>query len=167
MNEYSCQNLPSELYRVHYPGSQTAFSTKYGFTASDTITAFGPDKLSEFKLAIQKHFTWSCQDLQPFISLFSDRAHAENWGCKMPWGGHSNSEDGWALYTISTVDLDSKSFFRLSDLVGKFDLKIPERAEQHIKGAFVCLHHIPASAIAGKSTPREVEIGKYFGLNFT
>lgn len=36
MDEYIYSNLPSELYRVHYPGSRTAFSTEQGFEASDT-----------------------------------------------------------------------------------------------------------------------------------
>ena len=69
MNEYICQDLPSELYRVHYPGSRTTFSTEHGFEAPDTITAFGPDKLNGFKLAVQKHFTWGCRDSLPFISF--------------------------------------------------------------------------------------------------
>lgn len=165
MNEYICQSLPSKLYRVHYPTSRTAFSTEHGFEASDTITAFGPDKLNEFISAIQKHFTWGCRDPLPFISLFSDCAHAENWGCKEPWSGHSNPEGSWVLYTVNTIGLDSKSFFKLSDLVEKFDLEIPKGAKQHIHGAYVCLYHIPATAIVEKRTSAEVEIGKYFVLN--
>lgn len=168
MDEYICRNLPSELYRIHYPGSRTAFSTEQGFEASDTTTTFGPGELNEFKQAIEKHFTWGCRDPLPFISLFSDRSHAKNWGCKEPWRGHGTSEGGWALHTVSTIHLESKSFFKLSDLVDKLCLEIPEGAKQHIHGAFICLHHIPATAIvekrSGEEVQLEVDLGKYLDL---
>lgn len=55
--------------------------------------------------------------------------------------------------------------FRLSDLVEKLSLDIPEGAGQHIQGAFICLHHIPATAIGKSRTPAEVEEGKYSNVN--
>ena len=169
MDDYICLNLPSELYRVHYSGSRTAFSTEQGFEASDTTTTFGPGELNELKQAIEKHFTWGCRDPLPFISLFSDRSHAENWDCKEPWRGYGNSEGDWALHTISTTHLESKNFFKLSDLVEKLYLEIPEGAKQHIHGAFIYLHHIPATAIvekrSGAEVKLEVELGKYLDLN--
>ena len=137
-------------------------------TPSDTTTTFGPGELNEFKQAIEKHFTWGCRDRLPFISLFSDRSHAENWGCKEPWRGHGTSEGGWALHTVSTIHLESKSFFKLSDLVEKLCLEIPEGAKQHIHGAFICLHHIPATAIvekrSGEEVQLEVDLRKYLDL---
>jgi hypothetical protein len=94
----SSWDLPDELYRVHYPESRTTFSIQQGFEASDTAKTFGADELNDFKRAIEKHFTWSCRDPLPFISLFSDRKHAENWGRMEPWHGSESSEGSWALY---------------------------------------------------------------------
>ena len=173
MDEYSCRNVPSELYRVHYPGSRTAFSTEQGFEAADTTTTFGPGELNKFKRAIEKHFTWGYRNPQPFISLFSDRSHAMNWGCKEPWCGRGISKGGWALHTVSTTHLESKSFFKLSDLVEKLRLDLPEGAKQHIHGAFICLHRIPATAIVDERSGQEVEsevesedeLGKHLALN--
>lgn len=103
MDEYICStlDLPDELCRVHYAGSRTAFSSQRGFTASDTTKAFASGELNEFRRAIEKHFTWSCRDPLPFISLFSDQQHAENWGLKEPWRGHKGSEGNWALHVIN------------------------------------------------------------------
>jgi len=116
--------------------------------------------LDLFKRAIVKHFTWSCRDPLPFISLFSDREHAENWGRKEPWGVNESSEGSWALYTIDTAELINTNFFKLSDLVEKLSLEIPLGARQHIKSAFLYLHHVPAKAIVENKTPAEVEKGK-------
>jgi hypothetical protein len=99
MNEYVCsdRDIPSKLYRVHYPGSRTAFSSQQGFTASDTPKTFGSDELDDFKRAIEKHFTWGCRDPLPFISLFSDQEHTKNWGRKEPWRGKEGSKCDWTL----------------------------------------------------------------------
>ena len=165
MDEHICRNLPNALYRVHYPGSRTIFSTERGFEASDTTTTFGPGELNEFKQAIVKHFTWGCRDPLPFISLFSDRSHAMNWGCKEPWRGNGNSKGGWALHTVSTIPLESKTFFKLSDLVEKLCLELPEGAKQRVHGAFICLHRVPATAIVDEMSGNEVELGKYHDLD--
>ncbi|KAH6645576.1 hypothetical protein BKA67DRAFT_585600 [Truncatella angustata] len=62
MDEYVCSrcDLPNELYRVHYAGSRTSFSSQQGFVALDTTKTFRYDELNEFKQAIRKQFTWSC-----------------------------------------------------------------------------------------------------------
>ena len=63
---------------------------------------------------------------------------------------------------IDTAILRSTSrLYKLSDLVENLDLNVPERAEQHIRGAFLCLHRIPNEAIIGSRNPAEVEIGKF------
>ena len=129
MEKYICRDLPDALYRVNYPGSRTTFSTEQGFEAADTTTTFGPGESNKFKQAIVKHFTWGCRDPLPFISLFSDENHAMNWGCKEPWRGHGDFKGGWALHTISTTDLEGKTFFKLSDLVEKLCLDLSEGAQ--------------------------------------
>jgi hypothetical protein len=168
MDEYICStwDLPNKLYRVHYPGSRTAFSSQQGFTASDVTKVFRSGELNGFGKAIEKQFTWSCRDPLPFISLFSDERHAENWGRKEPWRGHKGSEGKWTLHVVDTVELRKTThIFRLSDLVERLNLDVPEGAGQHIQGAFICLHHIPASAIVESRTPAEIEDGKYTNVD--
>jgi hypothetical protein len=168
MDKYVCSilDLPDELYRVDYPGSRVVFSAREGFVASDTTKTFNTNELGDLKRAIEKQFTWSCRDPLPFISLFSNREHAENWGCKEPWRRNDSSEGSWALHVISTIELrNTHNFFRLRDLMEKLSLDIPERAEQHIQGAFICLHRIPVTAIVERRTPTEVEEGEYSHAN--
>ena len=38
-------------------------------------------------------------------------------------------------------------------------LDIPRGAQQHVEGAYLCLHRIPPAAIVGKRTPAQVEEG--------
>ncbi|KAG8526158.1 uncharacterized protein KY384_000151 [Bacidia gigantensis] len=155
MDQYICSNPPSELYRIQYSQSHTTFSTETGFKAKDTTTTFGFTDETKFTQAIEKHFTWGNRDASPFISLFSNREHAENWGCKEPWN-HRGGKGDWALCTISTDKLEGMKLFKLSDLVEKLQVEIPERASQHIHGAYICLYGIPASAIIDKTSGTDV-----------
>jgi hypothetical protein len=74
----SNESLPSSLYRIDYPGSRTSYSRREGFMAAQRTKTYGDQADSEFKRDIVKQFTWDCKDPVPFISLFSDREHAEN-----------------------------------------------------------------------------------------
>ena len=80
MDGYRCyvEALPRQLYRVDYPGSQTIFSYEEGFKAADTTTFYGKD-IKTFKEAGMNHLNWAYRGALPFISVFSDREHAENW----------------------------------------------------------------------------------------
>ncbi len=49
--------------------------------------------------------------------------------------------------------------FKLSDLDASIGLDIPHRALQHVKGAYLCLHAIPTTAITEVALAREVEDG--------
>lgn len=168
IEQYVCHDTPPELYRVNYPGSRTVYTVKEGFKASDTSRIFGPGDLQDFKRAIEKHFTWSCRDPVPFISFFSDLEHAENWGRKKPWNGTTSSEDDWALYTINATALkETTLIFKLSILADTLSLAIPQKAQQHIQGAYLCLHHISASAIINEKTPAQVDRGKLPHLKTT
>lgn len=91
--------------------------------------------------------SWSCRESSPLITLFSDKEHAANWGLQEPWRGTKPKAVGWYLCTIKTSNaVDACVFFELSDLVNRLDLDIPERARQHSRGAFLCLHRIPRRA---------------------
>jgi hypothetical protein len=163
MEDYVCcdSDIPEELYRVDYHGARTNFSPEEGFRAGDTTRIFGTGELNIFKRAVEKHFTWSCHDPLPFISLFSDREHAENWCRKQPWLGNDSFHGDWSLHIIDTTQLKMTTpFFKLSNLVDKLNLDIPRGAQQHIQGAFICLHRIPLSALVGQRSPEQVDNGK-------
>ncbi len=138
--------LPSHLYRIHYPQSQTRYITNEGLLAADTTTTYW--SMEVFGSSVRRHFTWSYRGRSPFISLFSDKSHAKNWGRKEPWlGAEAEQEDDWCLYSIDTALLEDTVVFKLSRLVNFLGLELPEEAEQHIKGGYICLHKISASAI--------------------
>ena len=161
MESYRCSDVPPKLYRVNYPGSRTTWTSQEGFRATDTSRTFGGKDLLDFKRSIEKSFTWSCRDPSPFISLFSDREHAENWGCTEPWLGNRRSEGGWTLCVIDTTELRTTTlFFKLSSLVKGLSLDIPERAQQHVEGAYLCLHCITPTAVVEERTMAQVEEGE-------
>ena len=118
MEEYICSpsDIPTLLYRTDYPGARTSFLPEEGFRAADTTRTFGAGEIDEFKAAIEKQFSWSCRDPLPFISLFSDREHAENWGCERHRKDGSLKDDG-TLHIIDTTHLNMTTcFFKLVDL---------------------------------------------------
>jgi hypothetical protein len=161
MESYICADIPHELYRMDYPGSRTTYTSEAGFKAADTNKTFESSNLHDFKQAVENQFRWSCRDPLPFISLFSDRKHAENWRHKKPWHGSPDQEGHWALYVINTTELrKTTSIFKLGSLIAVLNLDIPEGAQQHIQGAYLCLHRIPPAAIIQKRTPAQVEEGK-------
>ncbi|KAM5357656.1 hypothetical protein ACJZ2D_016044 [Fusarium nematophilum] len=148
MDQFRClpEDLPRELYRVHYPESQTTCSAE-GFLASDTITVYNDIERDLFKAAVENQFTWGYRSPLPFIAVFSDRDHTENWACKEPWHGPSHRRGQWTLNKIDTAELCNTHIFKLSQLITALGVRIPDRAAQHAKGAFLCLHKIPARAI--------------------
>ena len=128
MESYMCSNVPHELYRVNGPGPRTIYTSQEGFKAADTSRTFGVKELLVFKRSIEQTFTWKCQDALPFISLFSDREHAEIWGRRKPCHGSHRLGDGWALYVIDATELRKTTLlFNLSSLVGR--LKLDNRNE--------------------------------------
>ncbi|KAI0966498.1 hypothetical protein F4678DRAFT_288107 [Xylaria arbuscula] len=128
--------LPSDLYRIQYEGLVAADTTK----TYQSMEAFGT--------SVTLHFTWNYRGRSPFISLFSDKSYAENWGCKEPWlGAEATQEDNWCLCSIATDLLEDTVVFKLSRLVKHLGLELPEGAEKHIEGGYIYLHKIPHSAV--------------------
>ncbi|KIE01370.1 hypothetical protein MAJ_02711, partial [Metarhizium majus ARSEF 297] len=151
MEAYRMPNdkLPRELYRVDYPESRTTYNKIDGFVAGDSTKTYEESDQDDFKQDIVKQFTWSHRNPLPFISLFSDLDHAENWGLKEPWRDPSSfsPRGNWTLYAINTTLLVNATLFKLGDLVQRLQLQIPKNAQQHIDGAYLCLHRIPTSSI--------------------
>jgi hypothetical protein len=167
--EYCCSihALPHRLYRVDYPGSQTIFSDKDGFRAADTTTLYSKDKPNVFKEAVVKHLDWNYRGTSPFISLFSDQEHAQNWACKEPWRskytGEGTPKDSWTLCVIDPAELSETFVFQLKRLEVCLDFKIPNNARQNERsGEYLCLHKIPITAIIEKRDSEQVHNGKGF-----
>ncbi|KAI3322850.1 hypothetical protein HD806DRAFT_536031 [Xylariaceae sp. AK1471] len=142
------KELPRNLYRVHYSESQTTL-TDEGLEAADTTTFYGDSEREKglFRQAVEDHFTWGYRGRSPFVSLFSDRNHAENWGCAEPWRGSNSHREQWTLYTIDTSLLEEIYVFKVSGLVDALGVRIPEKAKQHEQRSYICLHRVPAHAI--------------------
>lgn len=93
-------SLPLYLYRVQYQGSQTAFDHESGLRARDTTSFFNED--NEFCDSIIQAFTWGSVVASPYIALFSEKSHAENW--LLSWGSQEHQER--QLITINTRRLN-------------------------------------------------------------
>ncbi|KAL6809516.1 hypothetical protein V8C40DRAFT_259183 [Trichoderma camerunense] len=160
MKKYRCPNarLPGELYRIHHPESRTTYSENGGFLAADNTKIYKEDSEEEFRQDIVRQFTWDYRGPLPFISLFSEREHAENWGLKEPWQGQwpYSLTKQWTLFAINTEVLEDAVFFSLKELVKYHQVQIPDAAKQHINGAYICLHRIPAAAITDQRNPNQV-----------
>ena len=160
MEKFRCSPavLPSNLYRVQYPGCQTILSGE-GLAAKDINVTYSEDEMEAFRQSIVKQLTWGHRGDQPYIACFSDKDHAKNWALKEPWAPYERDKDSWSLVTIKTRLMPETYVFSLDDLVTRLQLELPERAIQHKKGAYLCLHRIPTSAIVNSASPREVKVG--------
>lgn len=168
MDEYRCSvnDLPQRLYRVDYLGSQTTCSDEDGFQAADTTTLYSKDKMDLFKEAVVNHLDWNSHGASPFISVFSDREHAENWACKEPWRSKFMREDTlesgrWTLSVTNPAALNETYVFQVKRLEGCLGFKIPSNARQNERsGEYLCLHKIPIIAIIEKRNSEQVQNGK-------
>ncbi|KAI0412770.1 hypothetical protein F5X98DRAFT_354043 [Xylaria grammica] len=137
------EELLRNLYRVDYLGSQTT-RTDEELKAADTTTFYGNSESEQvfFRQAVKDHFTWDYRGRSPFVSLFSDQSHAANWGRREPWRGSKPHTGQWSLYTIDTSLLNEIYVFKVSRLVDALRVRIPEGAEQHKQGGYICLHMV-------------------------
>ena len=150
--------LPRNLYRVQYPWCQTALSGN-GLAAKDTNVTYSEDEMDAFGESITNQLTWHYRGAQPYITCFSDKDHAENWVLKEPWNPSERDKDSWSLLTIDARLMPEIYVFKLDYLETHLELELQERATQHKKGAYLCLHTIPTSAIVNSASPREVKEG--------
>ncbi len=150
--------IPVYLYRVQYQGCQTAQSVN-GLEAQDVSVTYSEDEMNAFRQSIIEQFTWGHRGAQPYIACFSDKIHAQNWACSTPWDHGGCGKDSWRLLTIDTSLIPETYVFRVNDLETRLGFKIPESASTHKRGAYLCLHLIPASAIKDSASPHKVQSG--------
>jgi hypothetical protein len=143
-------DLPLNFYRVQYPGTWTNFDEEGRLAAKDTESTHSTE--SSLRDAVIDAFKWNSYTPSPFIIVFSDRDHAERWAVTM-----SKSRGECEVFTIDTRQLDGVHIFKLSTLVDKLGIKLPEKAQQHKNMAYLCLHWIPATALSSSESTSSIQ----------
>ncbi|KKZ64002.1 hypothetical protein EMCG_01663 [[Emmonsia] crescens] len=132
--------VPQTLYRVQYEESMTTYDSDTGLKArGNTSMKFYMKKY--FGEAVEYHLNWRAVD-SVFISLFSDREHAENWMRKM------GSKTNLKLLEIDVKRLQQSSYiFKAEEIVNHFNLYIKEIARKSVSKEYLVANGIPSSAI--------------------
>ena len=152
---FDLTSLPAELYRVQYPNCRTTYCFATGLHARDTSTFYSKNEKDAFCQSIVNQFTWGWRQPTPYITVFSDQKHAENWALSYS----RRVGDICEVIRIDSRELRHVYVFKLSDLQARLDFEVPEGASQHVEGACLCLHHIPKGAILGTKTTQEIKDG--------
>lgn len=147
--------LPAKLYRVQYPNCQTTYCSATGLRARDTSTFYSENEKDAFRQSIVNQFTWGWRQPTPYITVFSDKKHAENWALSYS----RRVGDSCKVIRIDSRELRHVYVFKLSDLQDRLDFEVPVGASQHVEGAFVCLHRIPKCAILGSKITEQIKDG--------
>lgn len=160
MEKYLCdhQNLPAQLYRVQHGDTQVSYSHRGDLEATDTATIISSEELLIY--FVENSFTWGSRVPNCLINLFSDKRHAENWAKKR----HDRTGAECHIVAIDTSLLGDTCIYRLEELVERLGIEIPPAAAQHVTGAYMCLHRIPAVATAEIREEFDIEQGR--GLPF-
>ncbi|PTB68157.1 hypothetical protein BBK36DRAFT_1139660 [Trichoderma citrinoviride] len=158
LKPYVCDSLPEKFYRIDYTGSQTSKDATGDYVARANFDMIPIEK--SFKEILEDHFKWehvpSC-----FISVLSDKEHADYWAGKAPaWlrsRGVENPEV--SISEIDTTQLPAGTYvFMAKSLVNRLDIKY-----KYWKHEYLFLHRIPHEAIIspqGLKSPKEAEMTK-------
>ena len=152
---FDLTSLLAELYRVQYPDCRTTNCPATGLHARDTSTFYSENEKDAFRQSIVNQFTWGWRQPTPYIAVFSDKKHAEDWALSYS----RRVGDLCEVIRIDSRELRDVYIFKLSDLQTRLNFDVPERASQHVEGAFLCLHRIPKGAILGSKTTEEITEG--------
>lgn len=145
--------IPRILYRVQYRKSRTAYWADRGLEARDIDTRYNEEDLVEFGDAIQRHLNWDRQYTTIFISLFSDRSHAENWMLER----HSRFHDRDCTFLeIDMNSLRDHYVFRAEEIVDTLSLSVPTAAQASIAKEYLVVHHIPPIAVLRRQTVHDI-----------
>ncbi|KAK2750644.1 hypothetical protein FQN57_002715 [Myotisia sp. PD_48] len=144
--------LPPRLYRVDYGESSTIYDAQGlragAFRDEDSNNTFDPPP----KDALERHLTWDPSP-SPYISLFSDEKHAENWMLKR---AKRSGGENCRIIEVDVEKLNKKHIFYAYELVHEHSLDVPPEIMPSIRGEYLVLGHIPSSAIIGSRTASEV-----------
>jgi len=147
-------DLPTSFHRVQYPGSQTTYNES-GLSARDT-TSFYPEDRTKFRDSVAEAFKWSSRIPSPYVAVFSEKDHAQNWALR--WTDRNGPD--CEVVTIDSRELDGVYIFKLSTIVDELNIALPNGASQHEKGAYLCLHRVPAKAVQSSESTSSIRASK-------
>jgi hypothetical protein len=163
MFDLPADEIPRILYRVQYRDSRTAYWADGGLEAEDIDTRYNEEDLVGFSDAVQRHLNWDRQYMTMFISLFSDRRHAENWMLKR----HSRFHDrDCTLLEIDMNSLRDHYVFRAEEIVDALSLSIRTAAQASVAKEYLVVHCIPPIAVLRSQTVHDITSKRTLSLNF-
>lgn len=126
------QTRPAVAYRIVFHNSCTIPTPDGGLVAPRSLDARASDAI--FTDAVQNHIDWSSRTFSPFVSLFYDKKHAENWTNKL-LGKRRRTE--YDLLTIDIAKLSNKKVYNLGILLSTPDIRTQLQPEQYEKELLV------------------------------
>jgi hypothetical protein len=133
----SPRRIPEKLYRVHLPDSWTALDYT-GFVAADTEPLCPRDERTLAR-RLRSHDDRHSKVPSIFISVFSDRTHAENWASKV------SRNKQFLIAEINGWFLRDSYVFNARNVHARLGLRIPRAAGN--EDEYLVLHYIPRDAI--------------------
>ena len=141
--------VPDIAYSIICPGSVTGYSVSAGFRAPRHWST-GPSN-DDFREAVTDHLNWYADVPSPFISVFLEKRHAENWARK--WSERRVGQ----TCRIATIRLNQvQVLYSVTTLVN--ELSIPTRLlPNQYEDELLVLSEIPATAV--------LHVEDVFGVN--
>ncbi|KAL8793811.1 MAG: hypothetical protein Q9195_003641 [Heterodermia aff. obscurata] len=132
--------VPRRLYRVDYEDAWSEYIPELGFQAATTTHEhLLADYPALFIESLENHLDWKSRVPSPYISLFSQKLHAENWALK--WMERHPGKE-CCVFEINGMKLDRACLFRpysMGDSLGADSWVDPHE--------YLCLHFVPEDAI--------------------
>jgi len=159
------RKLPTTtLYRVQYDGCMTIYNPPSGLSARDNQTVYDrerDDMFTDFGGAVEDHLCWRKNRRSPFISLFANKRHAENWA--LDW---SERHQGRLcdVFEINAPELVGSYVFHAYELWESLCLQVPAKAEASIPNEYLVTHGIPRRAIVGRRNTEDIRRGECCSL---
>ncbi|KAF2217590.1 hypothetical protein CERZMDRAFT_92240 [Cercospora zeae-maydis SCOH1-5] len=133
---------PTRGYRVQYEGAWTTITPIGGLQASSIFPnpsrGFTDPKLKQLT---NDHLDWNSRQGSPFISIFTDHSHAEDWAVK--W---SERNDG-KIASILHIECNKITrLFSVKEVVNSLGINTDMLPEQY-EDEYLAVNQIPAEAI--------------------
>lgn len=154
MNDYRVKKaqVPRRLYFVQHARSQTE-DTGDAFRARDYQSFYPyPNTRDQFAKSVSNHLDWSSRAASPYISLMSDKQHAENFALVMA----QRTGLPVTIHDINTSRIGTSYIFNVPHL--RKALKLELNPEAQNQSEYLVLHRIPKRAII-RSQKRPGEMG--------
>ena len=136
---------PSRGYRVQYEGAWTTVTTIGGLQASSIFPnpsrGFTDAKLKQLT---SEHLDWNSSLGSPFISIFTDQSHAEDWALK--W----SERNGGKVASLLVIDCNKITrLLSIREVVRQLGIETTrtEMVPEQYEDEYVAINQIPTEAI--------------------